>query len=286
MLFSQRKGLKLTKTEIQISSVDDELRNSLWNAFYLFFYKAYTLPDVTGTMRIDDYHTVLSQKLWLDYFKKTLDKFDTDARSALDKFKKYFFECEWYEVYDFIEFSAKVYPDDELSQRFRIYCNGILEKEISAYRFVDETIAQITSEVEVETIEDALMSTSSIAPINTHLKRSLELLSDRTSPDYRNSIKESISAVEAISKLITGNKGTTLGAALNEIEKRNIVEVHSNLKEAFKQLYWYTSDAAGIRHAIKDNSTVSFEDAKFMLVACSAFTNYLIVQATKSGLKI
>lgn len=62
--------------------------------------------------------------------------------------------------------------------------------------------------------------------------------------------------------------------------------MHSDLKEAFKKLYGYTSDADGIRHALMDESNLDFEDAKFMLVSCSAFTNYLIAKAAKSNIKL
>jgi len=35
---------------------------------------------------------------------------------------------------------------------------------------------------------------------------------------------------------------------------------------------------------IDDSNPVYFEDAKFMLIACSALINYLIVKADKSGI--
>lgn len=104
-----------------------------------------------------------------------------------------------------------------------------------------------------------------------------KLLSDRDNPDYENSIKESISAVEAICEIITDAKGkeTTLGAILKKLDKNGIV-IHKALLSAFSSLYGYTSDANGIRHAGDfDGPTASFEEAKFMLVACCAFINYL-----------
>jgi hypothetical protein len=120
-------------------------------------------------------------------------------------------------------------------------------------------------------------------PVNAHLKKALDLLSDRKKPDYRNSIKESISAVEAICNLITSNTKATLGQALKEIEEK--AKLHSALKKAFNSLYGYTSDAEGIRHALLDESSLDFEDAKFMLVSCSGFINYLKVKASKTGIK-
>ena len=56
-----------------------------------------------------------------------------------------------------------------------------------------------------------------------------------------------------------------------------------NTYPAFVAIYGYTSDADGIRHAMIDDSKCDFEDAKYMLVSCSAFVNYLIMKATKAG---
>jgi len=52
--------------------------------------------------------------------------------------------------------------------------------------------------------------------------------------------------------------------------------LHNALKTGFSAIYGYTSDAEGIRHALLDKSDLKFDDAKFMLVACTAFVNYLI----------
>jgi len=94
------------------------------------------------------------------------------------------------------------------------------------------------------------------------------LLSDRNSPDYRNSIKESISAVESLVQKTLGKDGT-LG---NLIKK---LDLHPALQSAFSSLYGYTSDEDGIRHAILDSERITFEDAKFFLVICSAFINFV-----------
>ena len=52
--------------------------------------------------------------------------------------------------------------------------------------------------------------------------------------------------------------------------------IHPVLEAAFEKLYGYTSDASGIRHAGQiDGPEATFDEAKFMLVACSGFVNYL-----------
>ncbi|ACI21649.1 AbiJ-NTD4 domain-containing protein [Thermodesulfovibrio yellowstonii] len=279
-LFSQRKGLKPVKSVMQIDSMDSDLRNGLWNSLVIFYWdqvKGDWLPNYTNV-------NLLLKILWLDYFKKPIDTIKNYWEYTYEEIRKYFFNCPWYEVYDFIEFIANNYPEERTNQKFMDFCNSILEKELSAYRFVGGKITQITSEVEISQIEEALEVTSPFKAVNIHLKSALDLLSDRKSPDYRNSIKESISAVEAICKLIVKDEKATLSEALKKIDDK--LPLHSALKKAFDNLYGYTSNAEGIRHALLNEPNLSFEDAKFMLVSCSAFINYLINKAQKAGIKI
>ncbi len=52
-------------------------------------------------------------------------------------------------------------------------------------------------------------------------------------------------------------------------------DIVAALEATFSKLYGYTSDAKGIRHALMDDERVTFKEAKFMRVACSAFVNYV-----------
>lgn len=69
---------------------------------------------------------------------------------------------------------------------------------------------------------------------------------------------------------------------MKEIAKR--AEIHKGLQSGFLKLYGYTSDEGGIRHAILEEKSIGFDEAKFMLVACSAFVNFLIGKAEACGL--
>ena len=281
-LFSQRKGIKPVKSVIQVDSMDDDLRNGLWNALTIFYWSK--VKKTVYGYKYDNID-ILLKMLWHSYFKQPIDTLKNYWPDTYKEIREYFFNCKWYEVYDFIEFIVNNYPDEykEVNPKFIEFCNSILEQELSAYRFVGGRITQITSETEISEIEDALESSKPLKAVNTHLKRALDLLANRKSPDYRNSIKESISAVESICILMTKEKKATLGQALKKIEEK--VSLHPALKSAFSSLYGYTSDTEGIRHALLDEPNLNFEDAKFMLVSCSAFINYLISKAYKAGIK-
>lgn len=211
--------------------------------------------------------------LWLHYFKAPIDTIDEYWEYCLEKLRDHFFAAKWFEVYDFVEFVADNGPS-EGKRKFIEVANSYLDRENSAYRFVHDRIVEITSAEEIEEVEAALDGGGRYAGVQTHLKAALALLSDRNNPDYRNSIKESISAVESLSKQLASSKGGTLGAVLKSLEKAK--KLHPAMKSAFSSLYGYSSDADGIRHALLEESNLTKADARFMLVCCSAFINYCL----------
>ena len=275
MRFSQRMGLTSIRDTIQVDSMDDALRNGLWNC---------VLEHYLNPISIQTKFTrgeLFFENLWSEYFKSTFDDIPLSVTDAHWVLKGYFFNEPWYKVYDFIEFLANT---EYATGDFIDSCNRILKREMSGFRFTNNYLAPITSEEEIAAIEEAISIT--ISPISGHLRRSLELLADRQKPDYRNSIKESISAVESLCVNISGDPHATLGSALNIIEKSGKIPLHGALKNAFSSMYGWTSDAEGIRHGLQDEPDLGFEDAKYMLVACSGFINYLLEKAKKTGLDL
>lgn len=275
MKFSQRIGKTEIPNFIQKETIDENLKNALWNVVTICYWNKIVKKDWIND-NYDDCKNLLI-RIWINFFKKRLDEMPNTFQSFNGKLKKYFFETEWYNVYDLIEFLPNNYKHSYVTgtnENFIETCNIVLENELSAYRFVDFMITEISSDIEIKSIEEALENTDKYMPVKSHLKRALELLSDRKNPDYRNSIKESISAVESYCALITNDKKATLGQALKQIEQKT--NIHPALKKSFSNLYGYTSEADGIRHALLEENNLKQEDAKFMMVSCSSFINYLI----------
>ena len=142
--------------------------------------------------------------------------------------------------------------------------------ELAGYIFVGNELSPITDEGEIAEVEEALDKSPN--EVQQHLNRALELLSDRENPDFRNSIKESISALESNLRKKTGEN--TLGKALKEIQKTGI-DLNPQLVSGLTSIYAWTNGKDGIRHAIIDAPNVTIEDAKLMLILNSALVNYL-----------
>jgi hypothetical protein len=276
--FSETYGYKPVKTVMQVDSMDANLRIGLWNGLAIYYWAE--LNTVKSFPYVAKSLVALIASLWINFFVAPVDTIPQNPSSAYEEIKKRFFSLAWYEVYDFIQFMAT----ELANKNFITYCNQVLEREASAWRFVGKKIAPITSKEEITAIEEALKATQSLRPVAIHLNSALDFMLDKRSPDYRNSIKESISAVEAICSLIAGSDKAKLPDALKVIGGK--ISLHGALKEAFIKLYGYTSDAEGIRHALLDEPDLHLEDAKFMLVSCAAFINYLKLKASKAGIEL
>jgi len=144
MLFSKRKGFSPVKDTIQKDSMDDALRYGLWNALHLCIWEKIEFDHYSHTFQSSNVY-MLFQHYWHNLFKIPLDNLPNYLEDAHKIVRKHFFECEWYEVYDFIEFTAQNCPKN-LKEGFIKFCNHILEKELSVYRFVDEQLTDITDE--------------------------------------------------------------------------------------------------------------------------------------------
>lgn len=265
--FSKRYGYEKIK-EFQVQSLDNETRNLLWSMFWKI---CNTTPAVVQSL------PGFAEYIWVDFLKNRIDEFPcykTGTGLSLNTHPDYsflkniFVYYEWYKVYDLLEEFYRYFGYKSIKD----YTNEILEKENCAYRLVDSNIVEITAECEIKEIEKAAASNNDIA-VKSHITKALSHLSDRENPDYRNSIKESISAVEALCRKFTGE--STLDKSLKKLESKGLV-LNPQLKAGLEKIYFYTNSEGGLRHSLLDESKVDQADAKFMLVSCSAFVNYII----------
>ncbi len=278
MLFSERIGKKIKPVDIQIDSMTNDLRNRLWNVFDTHIVQYDSSRD-TGwrTDRRSDLDRFFI-RVWNNLFKLPLDNRADNIAVDVRYVRNYFFNCEWYEVYDFLEFCCKNFPGDGIIDDFKRVCNEFLEEELSAYRFVSDEIVRVTNAEEINTLENAIKADS--VTYGKHISRALELWGDRNAPDYRNSIKESISAVESIIKIHTGCNSLRKG--LNKLELEFNFELNNQLKDGVEKLWNYTNSEKGVRHYLMlDSKEIPSEDAYFMLVTCSALVNYILKKIGK-----
>lgn len=280
MRFSQRYGYVKPAEVLKRGGLDEEAITALCNC-YDHLAKWLDDYDIKERNAYSESYTTLEETIWCFFMNQRRDDFYTirGHKIAATVFLQSE-QNEWYRKIDLIEFTIDILrrstPRDDKDYRqivnlFIRMLNSTFKRLDYAYRVVDDQIVEISDQEEIKAIEEALQHSSSI---KTHFSEALKLISNRKDPDYRNSIKESISAVEALCRDITGE--STLGEALKVLNQKG-VKIPTFLKSGIDKLYIYTNDKrTGIRHAMMDDSELpTFEEAKFMLVLCSAFVNYI-----------
>jgi len=155
--------------------MSQELRNSLWNVLSANFLLRYAEDSLFGTTYyhgkpVDEFITYL----WTEYFKYPLDYLPKSKQEATKRIFDYFQHCKWYEVYDFLEVVINHFGIPRLVEEV----NSVLERELSGYRFVGGVFTDITSDQEIEMLEQAI-DDSDFPAVSSHLKRALALMSDK-----------------------------------------------------------------------------------------------------------
>lgn len=289
--FSERIGKPTCITTVQLNEFDDHTRTQISNQLfklldYIFSnqdeYSVGMYQDPASNMGSDFCKALRADVLGYSVFLHSFDIIRWDRE--FDRIDNVIAQAPYNEVLDVIEYCyywVTHRSDPLIKTTWKNAFNMLFRQEYVGYRFVSDQIVPVTDELEIREIEQACKTPFDGA--RTQLQKALGFLSDRENPDYKNCVKESISAVESVCKVISGNEKATLKDALNGLIS-NGMNIHGSLKSAILALYGYASDEGGIRHAERETeSTVTFEEAKFMMVTCSAIVNYLVAEYGKHG---
>jgi hypothetical protein len=262
MKFSERHGYTQARSIAQVESMDDSLATGLWNVTYMRYFESsdnYFYGQGQNLMRV----------IWARHLHRDLAKIPESAWEAGNALKVIFDDGEWHEVYDLLQAVVEANPEHELVEAY----NEVLDTHLAGYRILDGEITPLSGKDELAEVEAALSGSVRFKGARHALRNALTLYSRFEKPDYANSIKESISAVEAVARELTGK--ATLGAALDQL-KRDEPDIHQALISGWKSLYGYSSDEDAIRHGGKNAPEITQDLARYFLVTCSAFVNLLV----------
>jgi hypothetical protein len=272
MSFSDRLGITKQKAILQVDAIDPDLRNGLWQACIESFFHAGNMYDYD----YDQPFLAIMNRTYVDFFKGTSEHVPRGYEAGIKAIRDWFFKADWWQVYNFLEFLIAEFDrppfgtDHAFSERISFF----LEREKSGYRILSHQFVAITDPIELSAVSEAASSSAKFAGAREHMRASIGLFSRKPKADYRNSIKEAISAVEAAARVVTGSPKATLGDALKVLSSK--IAIHPAMKDGMNKLYGYTSDEGGIRHALLEESNIDEAEAKFMIVTCSAFVNFCV----------
>ena len=269
MRFSQRIGARPPFSS-GLEEASPKLRTALWNVL-----QGRLFPGSYNDLDAEDVSYRNAQLIWV-HMHRPVNEAPTTSQQAKYALSEYWLSCEWPEFFDLFEFSLQcVMPeeDDDARAQWFSEANDLLEDQGCAYRFISEELAPLTNPLEVQEVSRA--ADSAIESVAEHIRAALALMPPNPDHSARNSIKESISAVEAALKNLTGDATATLGEGLKLFAKK--YQLDQSLYRVIEQIYAFTNAPSGMRHAkAKEAPDVTIDQARLMVVVCSAFSNHLI----------
>ena len=283
LTFSQRYGYEPIPEQMRLEEISVDLRRELWN----------TVRELVLSMRstlgygyyFPDREKRIIERIIGKYKRTPESKVSTDYDDVITHFETAFYSLEFNKLLEMLEViinhkEVRDYYSERIRHLFEVHGAAYwLDTSRLPYRFIPSTSKEQgeATRQAIETVEQ-----SGIAPgATTHLRKAVEHLN---AGRYAESISDSIHAVESVARVIDPNANRKLSSALDSLETAGLLN-HPALKSAFNNLYGYTSDEQGIRHALleRDAADVGLDEAIFMFGACASFAAYLVNKHQKAS---
>lgn len=266
LTFSQAQGYEPMPGPLALEKISEEARNKLWSLFYGYVSKSVGRAGIHPTWQR------ILLVLHINFLMRPSDEFLPWLSDFVAGYKGRFLRKEPFNrVFDILQ---TIMQHRECPPSFIDDTAALFEECQLAY-FVDKgipvTILPAATPEEGASISNALQDVrgAGLQGAEKHLRESGHLIN---AGDWAGSVRESINAVESVARRLAPD-ARTLSPALNKMG-----ELHPALKNAFSNLYGYTSDEQGVRHALLDEaaSPAQQDEAIFMLGACASFVSYML----------
>ena len=284
LTFSQAYGYEELPQPLKLEEISDGARARLWGLLYDYVDSESKKSEVVwdhGVYRVSGSWRTILRFLHVEHYECALDEFDDSMRKFTDEYKQKFRSGRFNEVFDLL---LAIMRHPECPEEF-IRLVSVAFKESRLAYVVDTsnpvTIYPATTREEGEAILQATaeLSNAGLVGAANHLRKAADCIHQGDPPG---AVRESIHAVESTSRYFDP-KAKTLEPALKSLEEAG--GLHPALKRAFSNLYGFTSDEQGIRHALIDSpqTNVGQDEAVFMLGACASFSSYLARKHRRSA---
>lgn len=128
----------------------------------------------------------------------------------------------------------------------------------------------------MDTVEE-MLTPNHISVLN-QFKKGKTFLYDHQPPDYLNSVKESVGAVEGIARIACNEPKKTLSDLIPHLRQQHLS--HPAMSKILDAIYAVRSDEPGAAHAAHKTSSFEYADAEFILNVSASVIIYLMRQST------
>jgi tetratricopeptide (TPR) repeat protein len=257
-LFSKRYALRPTPEGLMQEDVPERAKVGLFHIVSQFFEDKYL-----------DLYKVLCVALRIP-----LDRNRANIYFASEAIEKLVMDCQWWQFYDICEvlWQSLEYKRANLSEEI----NSLFREEHLGFELRDGKVEKIGSGFVDARIEEAryLLKESEFKGADKHFEKALKALNTRPNPDVENCVKDAVSAIESVGRIIVNDEKALLSDIIREMAKNKTIP--KPLDEAIQKIYAYRGDQPGVAHGLVGTSKVTIDEAEFVLAMSAAVIIYLV----------
>jgi hypothetical protein len=155
----------------------------------------------------------------------------------------------------------------------------LFSEESLAFEFSDGVVRRRGRKhtVDVASKAQVVLGDTRLTSARTHYEKALQFFRNPSKPDFENTVKEAVCAVEAAGKaLFPAARAATLGDLAKWLTTGKDVSVPKALCQTITAVYAYRSGGDGVGHGGASGGVATAEVAEYMLAVCASQVIYLV----------
>ena len=159
--------------------------------------------------------------------------------------------------------------------RFEQHVNRVFARNFFGYEMRNGQIERVGAVTHEEVMEEAqgILADDDLAGPNEQFQDARRLYNARPKPDLDNAVKEAISAVEGLARILLNDRKVLLSKALQRIQQEK--GAHPAMMEMIGKLYAYRGDKEGVSHGATEPSQIPLHEAEFAIGTSAQAIVYL-----------
>ena len=193
--------------------------------------------------------------------------------------------CEWHQFYDICETSWASLPFEYWREKerneFSEQVNALFREEQLGFEFRDGKVEKVGSGFIDSQIKEAryLLKEQEFKGADTQFEKAIRALNVRPNPDVENCVKDAVSAIESVGRIIVNDEKALLSNIIKDLARKDVIP--KPLDEAIQKIYAYRGDQPGVAHGLVGASKVTVDEAEFVLAMSAAAITYLVKRRSK-----
>lgn len=219
----------------------------------------------------------------------------SDLKAAKNDAQSYVQDIEWDKAYDFCErlyshLASAVVQEwnndyEEITSRAGVQAyiaeelQRIFAEESLAFEFSDGKVVRRGRKhtVEVTTRAQVVLGDPKLVGARKHYEKAMAFFRHPSKPDYENSVKEAVCAVEAAGKaLFPSAKAATLGDLARWFSGSGDIAIPKALVQTVTGIYGYRNGGDGVGHGGSSGGVATVEVAEYVLAVTASQIIYFV----------